>query len=202
VEGRFLKGNIAAVVTTAALGAGVDFPASQVIFDTLAMGIEWLSVQEFHQMAGRAGRPDYHDLGKVFILAEPGATYSRKSKLTEEEVAINLLRGEMEEVAPAYGIEESSEEFVASAVVCNGDEEDLRRLDRAMVGRTEPALPLLLEKRMVRRSGHRIELTPMARVMAEHFMGIERLESLQRLIRRMKDPAEIVAELECVEQER
>jgi Superfamily II helicase, archaea-specific len=194
-----LNGKLAAVVTTAALGAGVDFPASQVIFDTLAMGIEWLTVQEFHQMAGRAGRPDYHDLGKVFILAEPGASYSRETKLTEEEVAINLLRGEMEEVAPAYGIEESSEEMVAHAVVCGGDEQILHSLDRAMVGSTEPVLPLLLEKRLIRKAGHRFELSPMARVMAEHFMGVERLEMLQTLIRKVKDPVELLAELECME---
>jgi helicase len=202
VEDRFLKGDLAAVVTTAALGAGVDFPASQVIFDTLAMGIEWLTVQEFHQMSGRAGRPDYHDLGKVFILAEPGATYSRESRLTEEEVAINLLRGEMEEVAPAYGVEESSEELAAHAVVCGGDEEILRTLDRAMVGSTEPVLSLLLEKRLVKKSGEKIVLTPMARVMTEHFMGVERLEMLQGLIRKTKDPMDIVADLECAAQER
>ncbi len=59
------------VVTTAALAAGVDFPASQVIFETLAMGKDWLKVGEFQQMQGRAGRPDYHDLGKVVILADP-----------------------------------------------------------------------------------------------------------------------------------
>jgi helicase len=202
VEDKFLNGKLAAVVTTAALGAGVDFPASQVIFDTLAMGIEWLTVQEFHQMAGRAGRPDYHDLGKVFILAEPGATYSRESKLTEEEVAINLLRGEMEEVAPAYGIEESSEELVANAVVCGGDEKILGKLDQAMVGSTEPVLSLLIEKRLVKKSGHNLELTPMARVMAEHFMGVERLGMLQRLIRKIKDPVELLAELECAEPEK
>ncbi|MFB6133157.1 MAG: DEAD/DEAH box helicase, partial [Halanaeroarchaeum sp.] len=61
VEREFADQDLAAVVTTAALAAGVDFPASQVVFDTLAMGIEWLSVQEFEQMLGRAGRPDYHD---------------------------------------------------------------------------------------------------------------------------------------------
>jgi len=42
------------VVTTAALAAGVDFPASQVIFESLTMGREWLSVSEFQQMQGRA----------------------------------------------------------------------------------------------------------------------------------------------------
>ncbi|MDY6778954.1 MAG: helicase-related protein, partial [Halobacteria archaeon] len=46
-ERRFEEGDVAAVVTTAALGAGVDFPASQVVFERLAMGIEWLTVQEF-----------------------------------------------------------------------------------------------------------------------------------------------------------
>ncbi|HRW83766.1 MAG TPA: DEAD/DEAH box helicase, partial [Methanothrix sp.] len=40
VESQFAEGKIDAVVTTAALAAGVDFPASQVIFDSLAMGIE------------------------------------------------------------------------------------------------------------------------------------------------------------------
>ena len=74
VETRFLQGKLMAVVTTAALGAGVDFPASQVIFDALAMGRDWLTVQEFNQMGGRAGRPDFHDLGRVVILAEPGGS--------------------------------------------------------------------------------------------------------------------------------
>ena len=60
------------MVTTAALAAGVDFPASQVVFESLAMGIKWLNVHEFNQMLGRAGRPGYHDLGLVYILAEPG----------------------------------------------------------------------------------------------------------------------------------
>ncbi|MFB6110537.1 MAG: DEAD/DEAH box helicase, partial [Halodesulfurarchaeum sp.] len=41
VEQAFADQDLAAVVTTAALAAGVDFPASQVIFDSLAMGIEW-----------------------------------------------------------------------------------------------------------------------------------------------------------------
>ena len=72
VETKFLGGKLMAVVTTAALGYGVDFPASQVIFDALAMGRDWLSVQEFNQMAGRA-EPDFHDLGRVVLLAEPEA---------------------------------------------------------------------------------------------------------------------------------
>ena len=197
VERRFADGKIAAVVTTAALGAGVDFPASQVIFDSLAMGIEWLTVQEFFQMAGRSGRPDYHDRGKVVILAEPGGAYMSDPGSTEEEVAIRLLRGEMEEVAPSYGLEESSEEFAAHAVVARGDEKAIERISGMMVGDVEPALPELLSHRLVVRKGGSLVLSPLGRVMAEHFIGLERLLELRRLAGEMDDPVAIIAELDC-----
>jgi len=90
-----------AVVTTAALAAG-RLPASQVIFDSLAMGIEWLSVQEFHQMLGRAGRPDYHDTGTVYVLVEPDTVYHNSMEMSEDEVAFKLLKGEMESVMTHY----------------------------------------------------------------------------------------------------
>ena len=170
-----------AVVTTAALGAGVDFPASQVIFDALAMGRDWLSVQEFNQMGGRAGRPDFHDLGRVVILAEPGGSYSRENPGTEEEIAIRLLKGEMEEVAPEHEFEASSEEYVANAIACNGEEADLNRINSMMVGSMEPVLPDLIAHRLVEKQGTRLVMTPLARVMAEHFIGMERLLEIIRL---------------------
>jgi len=202
VETKFAHGKLMAVVTTAALGAGVDFPASQVIFDALAMGREWLSVQEFNQMGGRAGRPDFHDLGRVVILAEPGVSYSRESNFTEEEVAMRLLKGVMEEVAPEHDEEGSSEEYVANAVVCNGSEQELERINTMMVGTMEPVLPELVANRLVKRTEKgTIELTPLAKVMAEHFIGINRLLRVVKLSEKMDDPLEIIAELNCVEAE-
>ena len=199
IEERFLKGKLKAVITTAALGAGVDFPASQVVFDSLAMGISWLSVQEFNQMAGRAGRPGYHDLGKVVTLAEPGGTYTRASSATEEEVALRLLKGEMEEVAPEHDIEQSSEEYVANAIVCRGERKALDKICDTMVGTMEPVLPLLISHGLARQKDGLIELTPLSRIMAEHFIGIERLLLILELIGTLKDPVEMVAELECGE---
>jgi helicase len=196
VETRFLQGKLMAVVTTAALGAGVDFPASQVIFDSLAMGRDWLSVQEFNQMGGRAGRPDFHDLGRVVILAEPGGSYSRENPGTEEEIAIRLLKGDMEEVAPEHDPEQSSEEYVANAITCNGEEADLARINSLMVGSMEPVLPELVAHQLVEKKGTRLVMTPLARVMAEHFIGMERLLEIVRLIKVMDDPVEIIAELE------
>ncbi|WP_338148557.1 DEAD/DEAH box helicase [Methanocorpusculum petauri] len=202
VEKQFEDGKLACVVTTAALAAGVDFPASQVIFDALAMGINWLTVQEFHQMMGRAGRPDFHDLGRVVILAEPGASYSRDTKLTEEEVAIRLLKGDMEEVAPVYEIEETSEEFAANAIVCRGREVDIVKVGGSMVGCGEDPLPDLLRHKLVRKNGGVLELSPMGRVMAEQFIGMEKLLEIDRLVRVMEDPLELIAEIECSEEER
>src|SRR5512137_1024391 len=196
VEAKFLGGKLMAVVTTAALGAGVDFPASQVIFDALAMGNQWLSVQEFSQMGGRAGRPDFHDLGRVVLLAEPGGTYSRENPFTEEEVAIRLLKGEMEEVAPEHDFEKSSEEYVANAVACDGEEADLNRINSMMVGSMEPVLPELIAHRLVEKQGTRLVMSPLARVMAEHFIGMERLLEILRLTKFMDDPVDVIAELE------
>ena len=202
VEHLFEKGEIAAVVTTAALAAGVDFPASQVVFDALAMGISWLKVQEFSQMMGRAGRPDFHDLGKVVILAEPGGVYSRESGGgTEEEVAIRLLKGEMEEVSPVYDVEGSSEEYAANAVVCGGDPKCLTEICGTMVGELEDVWPLMKEEGYLRERKGKIVLSPLGQVMAEHFIGIERLSRILKMVRKTKDPLEIVAELDSAEYE-
>ena len=185
-----------AVVTTAALGAGVDFPASQVIFDALAMGRDWLSVQEFNQMAGpgrAAGFPRPRPRG-----APRGTrgSYSREHPGTEEEIALRLLKGQMEEVAPVHDLEQSSEEYVANAVACGGEEADLARINATMVGSMEPVLPELVAHRLVQKKGTTIELSPLARVMSEHFIGIERLLEIVESAQKMDDPLDIIAELE------
>ena len=165
------------------------------------MGIEWLTVQEFQQMSGRAGRPDYHDLGKVVILAEPGGSYVRGSRLTEEEVAMGLLKGEMGEVAPEYTLEQSSELYVANAIICKGNQTSLEKIEENLVGVTEPVEDLLLRKNLISKENGVIRLSPLARVMAEHFIGVERLSRIILLVNEMKDPLDILADLECASDE-
>ncbi|MHA2256486.1 MAG: DEAD/DEAH box helicase [Promethearchaeota archaeon] len=97
IEENFRNQRIAGVVATAALAAGVDLPASQVIFESLAMGIKWLSVAEFEQMLGRSGRLKKHELGYAYLLVEPGKIYSPKMKEPEEDIAIKLLNGKIKD---------------------------------------------------------------------------------------------------------
>ena len=130
VEDRFATGDLKVVVTTAALAAGVDFPSSQVIFETLTMGNDWVSVGEFQQMQGRAGRPDYHDMGKVIVLADPDSSLSGQ---TEDEVAFRLLGGGVEHVNVIYDEPQQLEECLANACVAS-TEKEIGRMNDAMLG--------------------------------------------------------------------
>ncbi|MCQ2737379.1 MAG: DUF5814 domain-containing protein [archaeon] len=110
IEKDFAKGKIAAVVTTAALAAGVDFPASQVIFESLLMGNKWISPNEFSQMLGRAGRPSYHDRGVIYLIPEIGSEFDGEE---EEAVALNLLESDVEDIFVDYTEEGSLEQILA-----------------------------------------------------------------------------------------
>ena len=110
IERDFSKGKIAAVVTTAALAAGVDFPASQVIFESLLMGNKWISPNEFSQMLGRAGRPTYHDRGVIYLIPEIGSEFDGES---EEAVALDLLESDVEDIFVDYTEDGSLEQILA-----------------------------------------------------------------------------------------
>ena len=191
VERRFGNQDLSAVVTTAALAAGVDFPASQVIFDTLAMGIEWLSVQEFEQMLGRAGRPDYHDRGKVYMLVEPDASYHSSMEGTEEEIAFKLLKGEMEDVVTHYDETAAVEETLANVTVGG---KAAKRLNDRMLGEvpTKHALGKLLEYEFV----DGFEPTPLGRAVTTHFLEPGAAFTILDGVRKEKHPYDVVADIE------
>ncbi|WP_135829881.1 DEAD/DEAH box helicase [Halorussus halobius] len=191
VERMFGDQDLAAVVTTAALAAGVDFPASQVVFDTLAMGIEWLSVQEFHQMLGRAGRPDYHDRGKVYVLVEPDAAYHNSMEMSEDEVAFKLLKGEMEDVRTLYDESAAVEETLANVTVAGSE---AKRLNDRMIGEvpTKHALGKLLEYEFI----DGLDPTDLGRVVTTHFLAPDEAFEILDGIRKDRHPYDVVAELE------
>ncbi|AUG46025.1 DEAD/DEAH box helicase [Haloarcula taiwanensis] len=191
VERQFADQDLAAVVTTAALAAGVDFPASQVIFDSLAMGIEWLTVQEFSQMLGRAGRPDYHDKGTVYMLVEPDCSYHNSMEMTEDEVAFKLLKGEMEPVITRYDEGAAVEETLANVTVAG---KQAKRLNDRMVGEvpTKHALGKLLEYEFI----DGLSPTPLGRAVTRHFLAPDEAFQLLDGIRKGQHPYEIVADME------
>lgn len=195
VEGRFAKGELKVVVTTAALAAGVDFPASQVIFESLTMGREWLSVGEFQQMQGRAGRPDYHDMGKVITLADPEFSMDGE---TEEEVAFRLLGGSMEHVNVLYDEPEQMEECLANACIAT-TEADIRRMNDAMLGisgDTKYLIDKCVDMGLMIREKGRIKNTPLGRAIATHFLAVEDAFLIRDRVYKKTQPLDIAVELE------
>ncbi len=190
VEAQFADQELAAVVTTAALAAGVDFPASQVIFDSLAMGIEWLSVQEFEQMLGRAGRPDYHDRGTVYLLVEPDGTYHHGQDRTEDEVAFTLLKGEMEPVTTRYDEAAAVAETLANVTVAGSG---AAQLNERMVGDlpTKHALGKLLEYEFI----NGLQPTPLGRVVTRHFLSPDEAFALLAGVRNGESPPELIGRM-------
>jgi len=172
-------------------GRGVDFPASQVIFDSLAMGIEWLSVQEFHQMLGRAGRPDYHDTGTVYVLVEPDTVYHNSMEMSEDEVAFKLLKGEMESVMTHYDEAAAVEETLANVTVGG---KAAKALNDRMLGDvpTKHAIGKLLQYDFI----DGFEPTPLGRVVTEHFLEPGQAFTLLDGIRKDAHPYELVADIE------
>ncbi|MCD4703858.1 MAG: DEAD/DEAH box helicase [Methanosarcinaceae archaeon] len=201
IERRFSKGELPVVVTTAALAAGVDFPASQVIFESLVMGIEWLSVQEFLQMLGRAGRPDYHDRGIVVLLATPDKRYTSQQSTTEDEMAIRLLKGEMEHTEVDYGNDEQMEEILASAAVTTS-KRDLVAIQKSMLAdfSADPIITRLKKYHMIQQKGDTIALTRFGSITAGHFLSVPRAFLIRDAVLADHGVLDIVANLEFFDQ--
>ncbi|MCQ6963490.1 DEAD/DEAH box helicase [Methanolobus chelungpuianus] len=197
VEVSFAKGRLPVVVTTAALAAGVDFPASQVMFESLAMGIEWLNMQEFLQMLGRAGRPDYHDRGEVVLLASPGKRYTGDQGDTEDTVALKLLKGEMLHTRVDYGEEEKLEEILATAAVTSS-EKDLRRIHGNMLAdyNVDVLLRRLEKQKFLQRNKGSVELTRFGKIAAGHFLSVSRAFLIRDAVLLDQGPLNIVTNLE------
>ena len=196
IEELFGDGKIHTIVTTAALAAGVDFPASQVIFESLAMGIEWLNVHEFNQMLGRAGRPGYHDKGLVYILAEPGRKFSSARGESEDEMALALLHGQMEDVAPEFGEEQQLEEVLANAVAARSRAE-LEKLHDLTLGLDDLDCSLdSLEKAGLVKG---IQPTRLGEAAAAHFLTPDEVATIAKMLGKGKSPLDVAVALESFE---
>jgi helicase len=142
-------------------------------------------------MLGRAGRPDYHDKGTVYVLVEPDCTYHNSMEMTEDEVAFKLLKGEMEPVITRYDEGAAVEETLANVTVAGAQ---AKRLNDRMVGEvpTKHALGKLLEYDFI----DGLEPTALGRAVTRHFLAPDEAFQLLDGIRKGSDPYDIVAEME------
>jgi len=108
VETEFKNGNIKLLTATPTLAAGVNLPARRVIIASVFRfglnGNAPISILEYKQMCGRAGRPQYDDEGESIIVAKgspnqylehyvDGIPESLESQILEESSLRILLLG-------------------------------------------------------------------------------------------------------------
>jgi helicase len=102
VEETFKKGIIKILTATPTLAAGVNLPARRVVLSSLFRydsefgGQTPISVLDYKQMCGRAGRPKFDDIGETVLIArsveEADELYLRYIKGKPEPVRSQLVR--------------------------------------------------------------------------------------------------------------
>ena len=74
IENAFKDRHIKLLTATPTLAAGVNLPARRVVIPSVMRytnnGLEKISILEYKQMCGRAGRPQYDDMGESIIIAK------------------------------------------------------------------------------------------------------------------------------------
>ncbi|MHA1166231.1 MAG: DUF5814 domain-containing protein [Candidatus Hodarchaeales archaeon] len=113
IEQKFSRGKLPAVTATYALGAGVDFPASMVIFESIMMGNKLLSTNYYRQMTGRAGRLGMHDKGIAVLLAKPEPPYGALT-LSEIDLGMKIVNSPLDDVNPSYTDLDCSNQILAT----------------------------------------------------------------------------------------
>jgi len=179
IEKDFDKGKISCVVTTAALAAGVDFPASQVIFDSLVMGNKWINPNEFSQMLGRAGRPSYHDRGIVYLLPEVGNDFQGES---EEAMALDLLESNSDDVYIEYDEESAYEQILAD--ISSTSIQSTNELNKFYKNIDVPisikiAVDEMEDLDLINRMANRLEVTRYGRATSVSFLSIPEAEFIK-----------------------
>lgn len=198
-EELFAEGEYQSLVTTYALGAGFNAPVSQVVFESLMMGKDYLTNAMFNQMLGRAGRLGKHDRGKVVLLVEPGRKYFGKQNVTEDKIAVELLDGEVEDVVSEPEFESVAEQVLAS--ICTQESLSISALDKVYNLMLGPSIDLadilkFLEKRgFIKKENGKILPTDLGKMGSISFLKPSDITFVHKNLGKT-DPLELAIKLE------
>ena len=113
IETEFRKGTIKLLSSTPTLAAGINLPARRVIISNISRynarigANQPISVLEYKQLCGRAGRPQYDDHGEAIIV----------SKSNSEELIDHYINGEPEPIQSKILDDKSLRIHVLSLIV-------------------------------------------------------------------------------------
>ncbi len=121
IENNFRNGIVKVIVATPTLAAGVNLPAFRVLIKDLYRYegyMKPISIAEFHQMAGRAGRPGYETYGEAIASGDPEFVfdhyiYSDPEPITSKLGVESTLRQNILALACRYNNVKSIMNFIS-----------------------------------------------------------------------------------------
>lgn len=113
IEENFKKGIIKIICSTPTLAIGIDMPAFRaVIRDLKRYGGRWgmqdIAVLEYHQMAGRAGRPSFDPWGEAITIAKSGDD--------KEEIYTKYISADSENIYSKLAVEPVLRTYLLSLI--------------------------------------------------------------------------------------
>lgn len=115
VEESFKKGLIKVITATPTLAAGVNLPARTVVIRDMKRFCEsemgYLSVLEYKQQVGRAGRPRFDKIGNAIVIA--------RSDSEREFFIENYVNGKVEPINSKLGIEPVLRFHILASIASN-----------------------------------------------------------------------------------
>ncbi|MFX0085605.1 MAG: DUF5814 domain-containing protein [Candidatus Hodarchaeota archaeon] len=202
IESEFSSGKSPVVISTFALGAGVDFPTSQVIFESMMMGNTVLEPNNFTQMVGRAGRLGKHDRGRSILLCL-GESISALDSRSEVEIAFELIKSDLLPIIPNHSEDSCSEQILS---ICSTKEnispKEAKRIYQKMMGvynfdfmsLTNKLIQSSLVRIYTKDKQRFLQLTSLGRASALSFFSPAKSLKIVSMLRQKKDFLSIALE--------
>lgn len=115
IETAFRDGIIKIIACTPTLAAGIDMPAFRTILREVKRysqtGYNWIPILEYHQMAGRAGRPGKEDYGESILIAS--------NEKNNDELLNRFIHGIPEEIFSKLAVEPVLRTYILSLISTN-----------------------------------------------------------------------------------
>lgn len=180
IEDAFRNGKIKIIAATPTLAFGVNLPARMVVIHDYrryepGYGYYPISVLEYKQMAGRAGRPRYDKVGEALLIAR---TEDERDYLME-----NYLLSEPERIWSKLAVERILRSHVLATIAADFAHTEQGIYDffgktfyayqydpRAIKGVTTKILKFLYDEKMIEMSGENVYATRFGRRVSELYI--------------------------------
>ncbi len=112
IEDNFRNGTISFIACTPTLAMGVDLPAFRCIIRDLKRysqrGMGFIPVLEYLQIAGRAGRPKFENVGEAICVAS--------SQFDKDELTVRYINGVPEDIYSKLAVEPVLRTYILSLI--------------------------------------------------------------------------------------